>query len=188
MRALQIRSAKYAVQIVDDPTYTPGSADNLRAYSREYLLTDRHTLSSRHGVIAGEADGEKQAIIILAGGGGSTVHIHSALIVGDRLFIAVGNLISCLMLPSLELDWQCVVDTATCFGVYYSPENDCLISHGECEVARISMSGLVEWSASGKDIFTEGFQLFSDRIEVIDFNHEQYRVGITNGHISLVGG
>lgn len=48
------------------------------------------------------------------------------------------------------------------------------------------MSGTIEWRTSGKDIFTEGFELFSDHIEVIDFNKEKYRIQIDNGLISLM--
>jgi hypothetical protein len=188
MKTLQIQSAQYEVQIIDESPYASDSADNPRSYARDYLLTSRHGISSKHAVIANRIDGEQHSAIIQAGGGGSTVHAHSALILNDRLFVAVGDSICCLTLPALDFEWACAVDTATCFGVYFSPENQCLISHGECNVARVSPSGVFEWSASGKDIFTEGFQLFSDHIEVIDFNHETYHIEIASGRISLVGG
>jgi hypothetical protein len=36
-----------------------------------------------------------------------------------------------LALPSFKLLWHRQVDHATCFGVYFSANHDCLISHGE---------------------------------------------------------
>lgn len=59
------------------------------------------------------------------------------------------------------------VDAATCFGVYYLPEHACLISHGELEIARLSLSGEIVWSAGGKDIFSEGFRLSREYVEAI---------------------
>jgi hypothetical protein len=44
------------------------------------------------------------------------------------------------------------------------------------------------WSASGGDIFSEGFRIVDDHIEAIDFNHEVYRIDIATGHSQLVPG
>jgi hypothetical protein len=65
--------------------------------------------------------------------------------------------------------------------VYYSPQHHCLLSHGELEIARVSLSGDIIWRVSGKDIFSEGFQLVGDYVEAIDFNQEVYRFDITTG-------
>jgi hypothetical protein len=72
--------------------------------------------------------------------------------------------------------------------VYHSPQHDCLLSHGELEVARVSLSGEIVWGASGKDIFTEGFQIVGDHVEAIDFNHEVYRIDIATGRCELIQG
>ena len=65
-------------------------------------------------------------------------------------------------------------DTATCFGVYDAPGFASIISHGELEIARLSYSGQLLWSASGRDIFSEGFRCLDSGIEVIDFNRSVY--------------
>jgi hypothetical protein len=70
------------------------------------------------------------------------------VIVGNRLFVAVGDSLAVLEIPSLDLAWCREVDTATCFGVYYIAGHDCLITHGECEIARVSPSGDIAWSGS----------------------------------------
>src|SRR5262249_18552 len=83
-------------------------------------------------------------------------HGHSAVIVKGGCVVGVGDMLCSLSLPTLDLRWATKVDTATCFGVYYCPQHDCLLSHGESEIARVSISGQIVWSAGGKDIFSEG--------------------------------
>jgi hypothetical protein len=83
----------------------------------------------------------------------------------------------------MELLWALKTDMVTSFGVYYSSENECLFTHGECEIARVKLTGAIEWSVNGKDIFTGGFSVFSDHIEATDFNGETYCIGLSNGNI-----
>jgi len=73
------------------------------------------------------------------------------------------------------------VDSATCFGVYYQGHHHALISHGELEIARISEDGQLLWSASGADVFSEGFSLLPHFIEVVDFNGQTYRFQYEHG-------
>ena len=47
----------------------------------------------------------------------SSLWEKSALLDGDRLLIACGNEVFCLLLPSLELLWHTQVDMATCFQI-----------------------------------------------------------------------
>jgi hypothetical protein len=176
------RTHKHEIALMDEPLYTPGSADNLRSYSREYKLTDAGSRpSSRHALVLRDDDTSAQSVILLAGGGVTGLHEHSALILGDTCFVAVGDTLCSLALPSLELLWHRQVDTATCFGVYYSAKHHCLISHGELEIARLSLSGEVAWSSGGADIFSEGFELHPDYIEAVDFNRMVYRMDIATG-------
>jgi hypothetical protein len=184
--SLHIHSPQYEIDIFNEQTYTISSIDNVRIYDKEYDLYGQFEPSSRHGIFVTTPSGSKYSSIILAGGGGSTVHQQSALILEDFLYIAVGDQICCMSLPQLQLAWHKKVDDATCFGIYYSQDNHCLISHGQLEIALITLKGDIEWRVSGKDIFFDGFSLFSDHIEVIDFNHERYRIDIINGQIRLI--
>jgi hypothetical protein len=86
----------------------------------------------------------------------------------------------------LEIQWFHKVDFVACFGIYYLEEHNCIISHGEVDIVRISLDGIIEWHTIGKDIFTEGFTLHKDYIEAIDFNHDKYRIDIITGASSII--
>ena len=157
------------VTIVDEPTYSFGSADNLRMYDTETRL-DSENLTSVHGV---RTDG-KWSSVFGAGGGCSTVHQHSATEVDGRLYLAVGDHVVCLNLVTGLTEWSRRVDWATCFGVYWDPLHEALISHGELQISRLSLTGDEIWSAGGADIFSEGFRCLPNGIQVIDFNRSVY--------------
>ncbi len=176
---MEIYSGSLLVRLLNETTYTPGSADNTHAYSRVYDLTEQaYRPSSKHGVICIGPDEREHSCILLGEGGATGIHEHSAVVVGQRGFVAVGDAICSLLLPDLKLDWATKVDGCTCFGVYYSPDHDCLLSHGEMEIARVSLSGEIVWSEGGKDIFTGCFQLAKDHVEVVDFNGHLHRFDI----------
>src|SRR5690606_21726812 len=127
---LQIHTRYGRIRIVDEPTYSFTSQDNVRAYPRELRLSD-DSLTSIHGL---ELDGQR-ILVIGATGGRSAVHAHSAVAVDDKLYLAVGNRVACLSLESpFEPIWSAQVDIATCFGVYWAPERAALISHGELAI------------------------------------------------------
>jgi len=177
-----LEAGKYELELIDEPPYSSGSADNIRCYSCVYDFTDGlYRPSSRHGLVLREDGLVRQSCILLAGGGTSGLHENSAVTEGDVCFIAVGDTLCSLALPSLDLLWHRQVDTATCFGVYYSAKHHSLISHGELEIVRISLSGEITWKAGGGDIFSEGFKLHPDSIEVIDFNRKVYCMDFATG-------
>lgn len=176
------KAGNYEWDLIDEPTYTPGWADPVRSYAREYDFTDAaYRRSSGHGLVLREDGVVRQSCILLAGGGASGVHEHSIAIVDKTCFLAVGDTLCSLALPSLELRWHRQVDHATCFGVYFSASHYCLIPHGELEIARVSLSGEVVWSSSGADIFSEGIKVFPDYVEAVDFNQNVYRFSISKG-------
>jgi hypothetical protein len=176
------KAGKYDLDLMNEPTCTPGSADNVRSYAREYDFSDAASRpSSRHGLVLREDGVVRQSCILLAGGGASGVHEHSIAIVDHTCFLAVGDTLCSLALPSLELLWHQQVDHATCFGVYFSTNHYCLISHGELDIARVSLSGEVVWSSGGTDIFSEGIKVFPAYVEAVDFNQNIYRINIING-------
>ncbi len=121
-----------------------------------------------------------------AGGGWSRVHEHSVVFVEGACIVAVGDTLCSLSLPDLSVRWATQVDSATCFGVYYDARHGCLLSHGELEIARVTVEGKIVWSVGGKDIFSEGFEILGDQIEVTDFYQQRYRIDIATGHAELV--
>lgn len=137
--------------------------------------------TTQHAVNVVDSVGHSRSCMLITGGGPTTVHDHSALVHGQALIIAVGPRVCALRVPSLELDWNVEVDSATCFGIYYSAKHDCYVSHGELAIARVTLDGKVVWSTGGKDIFSEGFTLHDDVAEVIDFNRERYRIDLATG-------
>ena len=168
-RSLVIETREGQVAIFDEPTYSFGSADNLQTYDTEICL-DSENPTSAHGV---RLDG-KWSAIFAASGGASTVHQHSAIEVDGRLYLAVGDQVVCLNLVTGLKEWSRRVDLATCFGVYWDRPHEALLSHGELQISRLSLTGDEIWSAGGADIFTEGFRCLGDGIEVIDFNRSVY--------------
>ena len=180
-REMEFQSDPFVLRLFDDPAFSPAAMEEIRAGGREYSFCEGHQVSSRYGVSCREANGSVRTCVLLAAGGASKVGSHSAVIAGDRCFVAVGDRLCSLALPSLRLDWSKQVDSATCFGVYYSPDHDCLFSHGELEIVRVSLAGDIAWSAMGKDIFSEGFRLTPDFAEAVDFNGQVYHFDLTMG-------
>ena len=165
------------IELVNEPMYTFGSTDNTRSYPFARNLASRDRASSVHGLLL---NGEPIAVFG-SGGGASGVHAHSATYVNSLLYVAVGDSVVCVELSPFELKWSVKVDEATCFGIYFQAEHKALISHGELEIARISETGRVLWSASGADIFSERFSLLPQFIEAVDFNGRTYRFKYENG-------
>lgn len=184
---VKIRCEPFTLTMLAESTDSAGSADNVRRYDRVFdFAGEGYQPSSRHGLICLEPDGTEHSCVLLASEGATGVHEHSAVVVNGTCFVAVGDMLCALSLPCLDLRWATKLDSATCFGVYYSLQHDCLLSHGELEIARVSLSGEIVWSGGGKDIFTEGFQIVGDSIEAIDFNHEVYRIDIATGRSELI--
>lgn len=181
---LELIAGNYRVSIIADSTHSVGSADNIHAYDHEYGLEDElgeSAVTSRHAVRVSDNNEVVATCILFAGGGASGVHEHSAIIHDESCIIAVGPFMASLEVPSLKLRWTCQTDAATCFGVYRSEKHECLISHGELEIACVSYDGQLVWSSSGGDIFTNGFTLRDDSVRVVDFNGRHYTFDIETG-------
>jgi hypothetical protein len=177
MRTLVLTCDLDKVEIVDDPTYTFGSVDNARRYGYEVLLVSDERPTSIHGVLLND----EPIVVFGAGGGCSTVHEHSGLILDSKLYLAVGNRIVCFFPLNQRLAWSTKVDSATCFGIYYDPGRHALLSHGELTIARIDEAGKLLWSSSGADIFSEGFRLEDGYISAVDFEGREYRFSYETG-------
>ena len=177
MRSLVIASEFGEVKIVDEPTYTFGSADNFRRYTQEINLPPCEGITSVHGLLIND----EPIGVFGAGGGASAVHAHSALILNAKLYLAIGHNIVCCSLADHRLVWSLKVDPATCFGIHYNSRRHALISHGELEIARFNEEGDVLWSSSGADIFSEGFWLEEEHVSAVDFEHREYHFNYETG-------
>jgi len=171
----------------DTPRFDPRSADNACGPVDESFFGDReYRASSRHRIVVTRGDSVLASRILLATGGATGVHDHSALLLDNRCIVAVGPFICSLALPSLQVHWHTRTDQATCFGVYDSPGYASIISHGELEIARLTYSGRVLWSAGGADIFSEGFELHEHYAEAVDFYGTRYRFELETGHSKII--
>lgn len=181
---LTLVSGRFEVALTDDPTFTPGSADNNQPYDRTYHLGSGQFLSSRHAVRSREAGREITSCIVTAGGGATGIHKHSAIIREETCFIAVGPFVAALSLPALDLQWSAAVDEATCFGIYDCPDDKDLITHGELTIVRLTPEGRVVWRATGADIFTEGFVIENNAVRAVDFTRRVYLFDLETGRVA----
>lgn len=115
----------------------------------------------------------------------TSVHPRSAVVVTDRLLLAIGNHVVCFRLDPFAHLWSREVDIATCFGLHYEPDRSALISHGELLVSRFDLDGRILWQEGGRDIFTGSLVLKPGWVEVSDFDGAIYRFRYEDG--SLIG-
>jgi len=171
------------IEVVNETGYSFGSRDNTRHYRREQVLGDRHLLSSRHGVLV-KRNGETLASAIFGAiGGASGVHERSLVLQPDLCFLAIGPFIACLELPSLVTRWVREVDHATCFGIHITSDRRSLISHGELEIARLTLAGDLLWQAGGRDIFTGDLSVDTAAVRAEDFNGDSYIFDLESGRV-----
>lgn len=174
----------YEVTLRDEPVYSRNSADNQRAYFHEYCRNDEYQHVFAHGVSVRENDETLASAILLGVGGATGVNENSVAFDGESLYMASGDALYSLSLPSLELNWCVKVDFATCFGVFWTRDRNCLLTWGELEIGCYTRTGEKIWSLSGPDIFTEGLELHEDIATVTDFNGDVHNISLSNGAIS----
>jgi hypothetical protein len=166
--------------VVADAGWEPDTSCFALVY---HVGADKDYASSWHSITVTSNDEEFGNCLLIAGRGASGVHAHSAVCVGNRCYVAVGDALCALSIPTLTLEWDTVVDWATCFGVYEVPEFRCLLSHGECEISRVEFTGQIKWRTSGRDIFSEGFSHNGRFVDTTDFYKTTYRIDIETGQI-----
>jgi hypothetical protein len=167
----------------DIPRYDARSVDNKPgSKADEHFIEDNgYRASSRHRIAIKDGLNLIISRVLLANGGASGVHEHSAFLHGDTGIIAVGPFACALQLPSLELLWHSRVDTATCFGVCDAPNYSSFVSHGELEIARVTYKGEIVWARAGRDIFSGDFAIGAHHAEAVDFNEVRYRFDLKTG-------
>jgi hypothetical protein len=172
---LRLSSCAGEILIVNEVAHAFGSADNHHTYPREIALSQEGY--SVHGVWI---EGEPIAVFS-AQGGPTGVHPHSALILDDLVYLAVGNRVVCFLPAPFRVDWSTEVDWATCFGLHFSDTHDALISHGELAIARLSKGGEIVWTEGGRDIFTGGLTLEPTFVEVRDWDDQVHCFAYEDG-------
>lgn len=176
---MEMHTSYGLVAIVNEPTYSFNSADNARSYAVDVVLSNER-ITSTHGV---RLNGDS-ILAVGAGGGCTAVHKDSALALGDKLYLAVGDRVACLSLePPYRKLWSIRVDITTCFGIHLENQRGALFSHGELAITRLSLDGGIIWQAYGADIFSEDFRLLPDYVEAIDFNKSVYRFDYMTGEL-----
>jgi len=168
------------IYLIDEPSYTLNSTDNIRKYNKEIHRDGEFHMTCAHGLIS-----PITSIILLGNGGTTGIHNNSLAYKNDLCFIAVSDSVFAMTIPKLEVKWFKKVDLAACFGIYYLPEKNCLISWGEVNIVKLALNGTIIWSCSGADIFTGNFKIFNHYIEVIDFNNQKYMIDLDSGKINF---
>ncbi|WP_353304577.1 hypothetical protein [Sessilibacter corallicola] len=121
---------------------------------------------------------------VLIGIGGATgVHENSIVLDGSSLYVATGDALYSLSLPTLELNWCQQVDLAACFEVFLLPNRDCLLTCGELEISCYSKVGEKLWGFCGGDIFTGEIEIKNNIAKVSDFIGDIYEIELSNGKI-----
>jgi hypothetical protein len=170
------RFKEYTIDIVDEPNFSLGSADNVFIYDMVYCdYTEQAT--SKHGIKVGINGQTIRSVLICETGGATGVYGNSFIIADDVLLICCADTVYSFGLPTLSLNWKNRFDLATCFAIY--PFREDVIIHGELSVKRIDLNGNVKWNFSAKDIFvtldgTDAIKFTDDKIEVKDWNGDKY--------------
>lgn len=168
------------IEVLDEPTYKFGSADNNFNYSETYFGENSEQYpTSKHGIKIYRDDQIVDSCIIIGSGGATGVHQNSSLVDNDQLVICCCDTVFSLTLPDLELKWQTQADQATCFEIHKLSEN--YIVHGEIEISRLNREGNIKWQFGGSDIFVsfdndEAFKLNADHIALTDFYNIKYKI------------
>jgi hypothetical protein len=168
------------IEVLDEPTFKVGSADNTFNYSKSYFgngATEYPT--SNHGIKIFQDDVQINNCILIASGGATGIHQNSSLVNNDDLLICCCDTIFCLTLPSLKLRWKTQCDPATYFQI--NKQQDDYIIHGEFQITKLNKDGQIKWEFGGADIFVcidneEEFKLEDDGILLTDFAKVKYKI------------
>jgi hypothetical protein len=90
---VKLTRGPFVLTLIDDPTYTTNSVDNAHKYDREYCFEKEYQPSSKYGLFCHGPVGTTRSCILLAGGGGTRVHVHSVVAVNCSCFVGVGDML-----------------------------------------------------------------------------------------------
>ncbi len=178
---------RYAIEMTDDPCYSFGSMDNTHTYAHVYLFGREYAPSSKHGLACSSGGEARGTAIVAASGGGTVVHEHSCVLLDDRCIVAVGDRAVALGVPALVLLWETKADSATCFGLHVTADQQHLVVHGELEISKLSVNGQKVWGFTGRDVFTGECSLADGTVVATDFSGKRYTIDLQRGVATAVG-
>ncbi len=184
LRHMKFEIESGCLELIDEGEfgYVFGSSDNLRRYPQEMNLSTEPRPNISVGVLM---DGRPK-LVVGTFGGLTRLHEHAAVLVDEQLFVALAGLILCLNIRSLTMDQTIEADPMTCFGVYFEPNRNALISHGELEVARFNLNGTCVWRTSGPDIWTGPFEVRPDAIHATIWDETPARIDYETGAVTIL--
>jgi hypothetical protein len=148
------------LEIVSEPLYTPGSADNACSYTLEFDFCDGDASDFAYGL---STDGVPLSAIVVPRWG-LPFATHSAVSWRNRLYLLIGASVACYSLNPFALVRNTRVDDICALGLYVASERDILICHGEMDVTRLSENLDIVWRQSGRDILGGPFVLAPDYV------------------------
>lgn len=155
---MKISHQHKTIELINDENYTPFSTDNPFPYSRVYIAEDIRErgfqVVSKIGIIIRDvSDPDKVlcAAIICETGGATSIGEQTQIIEGQNLVVCICNMVYCLNIHTLDLQWKTKADTITCFCIHKFGQG--LITHGELELTKLDFNGLIEWQFSAREIF-----------------------------------
>jgi hypothetical protein len=170
----------FIIELLDDPTYKVGSADNKFNYSKFFFGDGGQEYpTSKHGVKVYQDYEIIDSCIIIGSGGATGINQNSSLLDNSQLLVCCCDTVFCLTLPYLDLKWKTQADQATCFQIF--KQQDDYIVHGELQVVKLDRDGNKKWVFGGADILVsidneEGFKIENDGILLTDFAKTKYKI------------
>jgi hypothetical protein len=182
-KTLALVEGDLQVRILDANPFHDPIPELSQAFDHEYeFALAEETLPNTQYIVECREQGSRiRSCKIGVGGGPSRLSPSSAFIHQGACIVGAGSQVIALSLPDLGLRWATEVDRGSCLGVFHAPQYESYISWGELAIRRISYDGEVIWTASGKDVFSNGFEINEDTIEVVDFYNARYRIDVLTG-------
>lgn len=89
----------YEVTLLDEPTYSPNSSDNVRSYDIEICRDEQYESISAHGLMVGDVGAPDSSVILWGVGGATGVNENSIAYHNNTCFVAAGDSVFSLSIP-----------------------------------------------------------------------------------------
>ncbi|MBE9577220.1 hypothetical protein [Flavobacterium proteolyticum] len=174
---MTIKHDNLVISIFSDSAYSLDSTDNLNNYDKKYFDESDYIFPSIYTIKVAK-NGEEFSAVIGSEGGATAASNTSVIVDNNKLFMCCGDSVYCLSLPELNLNWKTKADMITCFELFKI--DNFFIVHGELQISRLSLEGVIEWQQSGKDIFVtpngkNDFEIKNGIIIAKDCDNDEYK-------------